>query len=190
MHRLFFVAKRFALGLSLLVSMGAAQAALDIGEVAPDFTVPASLSGNTITFTLSQALRKGPVVLYFFPAAFSVGCSIEAHAFAEAIADFESVGATVVGMSGDDINTLVKFSMQDCRGQFVVASDQNKTVMKSYDAVMASHPDFANRISYVIAPDSTVIYQYTSLNPGSHVKKVLAAVREWVTAHPTTAKKP
>lgn len=176
--------------LAAVLSASSAHAALDIGEAAPDFTVPASLQGKTFEFTLSKALQKGPVVLYFFPAAFSVGCSIEAHAFAEVIADFEAQGATVVGISGDDIDALVKFSTQDCRGKFAVASDEAKTVMKSYDAVMASHPDFANRVSYVIAPDGKVIYQYSSLNPGIHVNKVLAAVREWTKAHAAAPRKP
>ena len=129
-------------------------------------------------------------MLYFFPAAFSVGCSIEAHAFAEAIADFDAYGASVVGISVDDIDALVKFSVQDCRGRFAVASDEGKSVMKQYDAVMASHPDFANRVSYVIAPDGKVIYQYSSLNPGIHVNKVLAAVREWAKQHGVAVRKP
>ena len=154
-------------------------AALDVGDAAPNFTVTAALGGKAFRFNLAESLAKGPVVLYFFPAAFSVGCSIEAHEFAEAIGRFEALGATVIGVSSDDIETLGKFSVQACQGKFPVASDQNQQVMKSYDAVMALRPDYANRISYVIAPDGKVIYNYQSLNPSRHVEKTLAALKDW-----------
>src|SRR5476649_756875 len=98
-----------------------AYAALDIGDAAPDFTTPAALGGKVYQFSLADSLKKGPVVLYFFPAAFSVGCSIEAHEFAEAIPKFEAMGATVIGVSSDDIDTLGKFSVQACQGRFPVA---------------------------------------------------------------------
>src|SRR6476469_9657578 len=111
-------------------------AALDVGDAAPNFTAQAALGGKAFKFTLADSLAKGPVVLYFFPAAFSVGCSIEAHEFAEAINRFEALGATVIGVSTDDIDTLGKFSVQACQGRFPVASDNTQSVMKSYDAVM------------------------------------------------------
>ena len=123
------------------------------------------------------------MVLYFFPAAFSVGCSMEAHEFAEAIDQFQALGATVIGVSGDDIDTLGKFSVQTCQGKFPVASDNTQSVMKSYDAVMLLRPEYANRISYVIAPDGKVIYNYQSLNPMRHVEKTLAALKDW-SSHP------
>ena len=156
-----------------------AWAALDIGEKAPDFSVPAALAGTQFKFSLSESLAKGPVVLYFFPAAFSPGCSAEAHEFAEAIGKYEALGATVVGVSTDDIETQVKFSMQSCQGKFAVASDSGKTVIKSYDAAMMALPDYANRVSYVIAPDNSIVYYYQSLNPSKHVEKTLAALRDW-----------
>ena len=131
------------------------------------------------SFQLSDSLAKGPVVLYFFPAAFSVGCSIEAHEFAESMAKFEALGATVIGVSSDDIDTLGKFSVQACQGRFPVASDSTQAVMKSYDAVMQTRPDYANRVSYVIAPDGKVVYNYQSLNPSRHVEKTLAALKDW-----------
>ena len=131
------------------------------------------------TFKLSDSLAKGPVVLYFFPAAFSVGCSIEAHEFAESMAKFEALGATVIGVSSDDIDTLGKFSVQACQGRFPVASDSTQSVMKSYDAVMQTRPDYANRVSYVIAPNGKVVYNYQSLNPSRHVEKTLAALKDW-----------
>ena len=131
------------------------------------------------SFKLSDSLAKGPVVLYFFPAAFSVGCSIEAHEFAEAITRFEALGATVIGVSSDDIDTLGKFSVQACQGRFPVASDSTQSVMRSYDAVMQTRPDYANRVSYVIAPNGKVLYNYQSLNPSRHVEKTLAALKDW-----------
>lgn len=156
-----------------------AWAALDVGDAAPDFTTSASLGGKPYRFSLADSLTKGPVVLYFFPAAFSAGCSIEAHEFAEATAKFEALGATVIGVSGDDVDTLNKFSVQACQGKFAVASDESKTIIKAYDAAMQNRPEYANRISYVIAPGGTVFYNYMSLNPVRHVEKTLAAVRDW-----------
>jgi peroxiredoxin Q/BCP len=154
-------------------------AALDVGDAAPNFTVQAALAGKVYKFTLADSLAKGPVVLYFFPAAFSVGCSLEAHEFAEAIGKFEALGATVIGVSSDDIDTLSKFSVQACQGRFPVASDNTQAIMKSYDAVMALRPDYANRISYVISPNGKVLYNYQSLNPSRHVEKTLSALKEF-----------
>lgn len=168
--------------MSALLASGlssAAWAALDVGEKAPDFSVPAALAGKQYNFSLAETLAKGPVVLYFFPAAFSAGCSAEAHEFAEATAKFEALGATVVGVSTDDIETQVKFSTQACQGRFAVASDAGKTVIKSYDAAMMLMPDYANRVSYVIAPDHSIVYYYQSLNPSKHVERTLGALRDW-----------
>ena len=162
-----------------LVIAQPARAALDIGEKAPDFSAQAALNGQQFKFSLSESLAKGPVVLYFFPAAFSAGCSAEAHEFAEATEKFAALGATVVGVSTDDIDTQVKFSMQACQGKFAVASDSAKTVIKSYDAAMMILPDYANRVSYVIVPGSSIVYNYQSLNPSKHVEKTLAALRDW-----------
>jgi peroxiredoxin Q/BCP len=155
-----------------------AAAALDIGEPAPKFSAPAALDGKPFTYSLGDALKKGPVVLYFFPAAFSTGCSIEAHAFAEAIEDFKAVGATVIGVSTDDPETLAKFSSQSCQGKFPVASDETRAISKSFDALMQTRPEYANRISYVISPTGAIAFYYQSLNPAKHVEKVLAAVKE------------
>lgn len=166
-----------------LISLGfplAAHAALDIGDKAPDFTAEAALAGSVYRYSLAESLKKGPVVLYFFPAAYSEGCSVEAHYFADAVAQFNALGASVVGVSGDDIETLSKFSVQACQNRFPVASDQNQAVMKSFDAVMQTRPEYANRISYVIAPNGSIVYHYMSLNPTKHVEKTLAAVRTWI----------
>jgi thioredoxin-dependent peroxiredoxin len=163
----------------------AAPAALDVGERAPDFTLPAALDGKTFSYSLRASLSKGPVVLYFFPAAFTEGCSIEAQQFAQAVAQYEALGATILGVSGDDIETLSRFSTQVCRGKFPVASDSSKIVMKAYDATMKSMPDFATRVSYVIAPGGSIVYHYLSLNPSKHVENTLAALRTWSLGQPS-----
>ena len=165
----------------MMLCFGAATpalAALDVGEKVAPFTAPAALAGKPFTYSLSQALAKGPVVVYFFPAAFSVGCSIEAHAFADAIDQFAAMNTTVIGVSTDDMETLSKFSNQACQGKFPVASDETKTISKSFDAIMQTRPDYANRISYVIAPNGAVVSYYQSLNPFKHVEKMLAAVKD------------
>ena len=159
-----------------------AQAALDIGDTAPKFTANAALGGKTFKYSLAEALAKGPVVLYFFPAADSNDCSIEAHAFAEAIDKFQALGATVIGVSADDIGTLAKFSVRSCQSRFPVASDEGKTVINGFDALMQTRPDFANRLSYVIAPDGKVAYYYQNLNPDKHVERTLNALKALPTA--------
>lgn len=161
-----------------------AQAALDVGDKAPDFSTVAAKAGKSFQFSLSEALSKGPVVLYFFPAAFSDGCSIEAHAFAEAIHEFEALGATVVGVSRDDISVLSRFSVQACNGKFPVASDETLSIAKSFDATMQHRADYANRVSYVISPAGRVTYSYLSLDPSRHVGNTLAALREWKQRQP------
>jgi len=162
-----------------------AVAALDIGEPAPQFTATAALGGKTFRYSLADALAKGPVVLYFFPAADSADCSIEAHAFAEAIDQFAALGATVIGVSADDIDTLAKFSVKSCQSRFPVASDEAKTVIEGFDALMQTRPDFANRLSYVIAPSGRVAYYYQNLNPDKHVERMLNALRALPKATPS-----
>ena len=158
---------------------GPAIAALQVGAAAPDFTAQASLGGKEFSFSLADALKKGPVVLYFYPAAFTKGCTIEAHDFAEAMPQFAALGATVIGVSHDNIDKLDKFSLTECRSKFPVAADPNETVIKSYDAVLAEHPEYANRTSYVIAPDHSVLLSYTDMNPDKHVELTLATVKKW-----------
>ncbi len=173
------VASAAALALSFLFASAPAQAALDVGDKAPDFAIDSSLGGNVSKFKLSDALKKGPVVLYFFPAAFSVGCTIEANKFAEATDEYNNLGATVIGVSHDDIETLKKFSTTECRNKFAVGADVDQNVMKSYDAVLALKPDYANRTSYVISPEGKIVYQFTSLNPLRHVANTMAALKGW-----------
>ncbi len=173
---------------SVVVALGCqgVQAALDLGEAAPKFTTQAALAGRVLNYSLAEQLAAGPVVVYFFPMSFSEGCSIEARQFAEAIDSFKAVGATVIGISRDDIESQKKFSMTECRGKFPVAADVDQSIMKSYDAVLASRPEFANRISYVVTPDGKVLYQYTSLNPAKHVQNTLTALKAWRQKFPST----
>src|SRR6202008_3958226 len=98
-------------------------AAIKPGDVAPAFTAQAAVGGEGFTFSLADALKKGPVVLYFFPKAFTKGCTAEAHDFAEAAEKYKEAGATLIGMSADDIDTLHKFSTQECSAKFPVAAD-------------------------------------------------------------------
>ena len=177
--------RKLAIVTTILGSLvaGSAVAALAVGATAPDFTAQASLGGKEFTFSMADALKKGPVVLYFYPAAFTKGCTIEAHDFADAMDKFAALGATVIGVSHDNIATLDKFSVSDCRSKFPVAADPDETVIKEYDAVLAKAPAYADRTSYVIAPDHSILLSYTDLNPDKHVELTMAAVRKWRDAH-------
>lgn len=164
----------------LLAGMSpSALAALKVGAQAPDFSTDAALAGKATRFTLSQTLKNGPVVLYFYPKAFTSGCTIEAHNFAEATEKFTALGATVVGVSNDDIETLKKFSVEACRNKFMVAADGGAQIIKKYDASLMMMPNTADRISYVIGPDGKVVYVYSSLSPDNHVENTLKAVQQW-----------
>jgi peroxiredoxin Q/BCP len=186
LNRSFSLPRRSALRLfSGLFSVGAmtwthpSHAALAVGAAAPDFTLQAARGGQPFGFSLAEALTKGPVVLYFYPKAFTSGCTVEAHAFAEATPKFEALGATVVGVSNDDIETLKKFSVEACRNKFAVAADEGAKVIKSYDAGIALMPRMANRISYVISPEGKVLLAYDSMSADGHVGATLKAVEAW-----------
>ena len=157
-------------------------AALPNGAKAPDFTTEASLAGKPFKFSLADTLKQGPVVLYFYPAAFTPGCTKEAHDFAEATDKFKARGATVIGISHDKIDTLNRFSVSECRNKFAVAADTDGSIMKAYDAVLPIKPDYANRTSYVIASSGEIAYSYTALDPDKHVSNTLAAVEKLKTA--------
>ena len=166
--------------LAALVLMGAvtpAAAALKIGDAAPDFTAPATWGGKEFTFHLKEALKKGPVVVYFYPAAFTKGCTIEAHDFAAAMPDYRAAGASVIGVSHDDIATLDKFSVSECQSKFPVAADASRAVMKSYDAALGFLTPYADRVSYVVGQDGRIVFAYRNLNPDRHVAGTLKAVR-------------
>jgi peroxiredoxin Q/BCP len=170
----------FALALATLPL--AAQAALPVGAKAPDFATQVSLAGKAMPFSLKAALKKGPVVLYFYPAAFTKGCTIEAHDFAEATDDFKKLGATVIGMSGDNIEKLNQFSVSECRNKFAVGSATAATIA-AYDVIMPKNPAMSDRTSYVIAPDGKVIFAYSAMDPSGHVTGTMDAVKSWAAQH-------
>jgi peroxiredoxin len=159
------------------------HAALPRGTRAPAINTRAALAGQEFQFSLQDALQKGPVVLYFFVSAFTPRCNTEAHEFAEATDRFQELGATVIGVSRDDIDTLKRFSVSEGRNKFAVASDTDGRIMKAYDAMQESHPGYASRISYVIAPTGEIIYSYTAMNPVGHVSKTMAALNKWKLEH-------
>lgn len=172
------------LTMAALALSAPALASLKTGAKAPDFTLQAAMAGQVFSFSLADALKKGPVVLYFYPAAFTKGCTIEAHTFADAIDQYKQLGATVIGVSHDPIAKLQAFSTSECRSKFAVAADTDESVIKSYDAVFPDHPQYANRTSYVIAPDGTILYTFTDVsNPQLHVRNTLDALKQYQAAH-------
>ena len=156
-----------------------AAAALRPGDAAPDFAAQASLGGKEFTFSMAEALKKGPVVVYFYPAAFTKGCTIEAHDFAAAMPQYLALGASVIGVSHDNIATLNKFSVSECQSKFPVAADTNRNIMKSYDAVLIGILPMADRTSYVVSPAGKIVYAYTALDPDQHVTNTLNALKAW-----------
>jgi peroxiredoxin Q/BCP len=160
-----------------------AFAALKPGAAAPAFKTQATLAGHPFTFELAAALKSGPVVLYFYPAAFTSGCTVEAHEFAEATEKFKALGATVIGVSHDAIDTLNKFSVSECRNKFAVASDADLKIAKAYDAQLL-FTSYSNRTSYVITPDNKILYAYSAMNPDKHVQNTMAAVAKWRSEQP------
>lgn len=169
------------LGLSLSVLPVQGIAALNQGAKAPDFTLTAAQAGKEFNLSLKQTLRNGPVVLYFFPAAFTPGCTMEAHLFAEANGQFNQLGARVIGVTAGNIHRVAEFSRSECRDKFAVAADPGAKVAAQYDATMQG-PDgkpLSNRTSYVIAPNGTILLSYTDSKPQAHIEKTMAAVRAW-----------
>ena len=162
---------------SLLSTPITALAALKAGDAAPPFKTPAAVAGQAFDFDLSAALKKGPVVLYFFPKAFTKGCTVEANAFAEATPQFAALGATVVGISHDDIDTLKRLSREECRDRFAVGSDPAARTIKAYDAGSLL-PGMASRISYVIGQDGRIAFTHQGSNPLRHVEETLKAVQQ------------
>jgi peroxiredoxin Q/BCP len=158
-----------------------ASAELKTGSAAPDFTAQAAVGGKDFTFKLSDALKRGPVVLYFYPKSFTRGCTLEAHQFAEAAESFEAAGATLIGMSHDTIETQRKFSTEECRDKFPVAADPDLAVIHAYDVVSArirpSGESVSDRVSYVIGPDGKILYTYIDSAPDKHVSNTLEVVQ-------------
>ncbi|MFC0685972.1 peroxiredoxin [Novosphingobium clariflavum] len=169
-----------AAAMALVVSAGAADAALPVGAKAPVFSTQGAKGGKVMSFDLKAALKKGPVVLYFYPKAFTQGCTLEAHAFADATDDFAKLGATVVGMSNDDLPTLQKFSTEACRDKFTVAVAA-PAVIKAYDVALkreGAPAGMTDRTSYVIAQNGKIVMVHSDLDYRDHVKLTLAAVKK------------
>ena len=157
---------------------GPALAELRKGDTAPAFTAPAYLAGEAFTFELGDALKKGPVVVYFFPAANTPGCNVEAALFSQAVDKFKAHGASLIGVTAGNVDQLAEFSSntETCAGKFPVAADTGAKIAAEYDAVLDRKPEWADRTSYVIGSDGTVAAVYSDLNPNRHVREMLAAV--------------
>src|SRR5439155_17071709 len=158
------------------IAVTPATAELKVGEKAPDSTTPGAVGGKEFKLHLADQLKRGPVVLYFFPKAFTSGCTAEAHAFSESIGDFKKAGAEVIGMSADNLATLKDFSVKECRSAFPVATATPAT-QKAYDVAWAAHPGITTRTSYVIDKKGKVVMVHDDLDFSQHVAKTLAAVR-------------
>lgn len=155
------------------------SAALKRGEKAPSLVTQGALAGRTFTFNLQNELRKGPVVLYFFPKAFTQGCTLEANAFAEATAEFKAAGAQVIGLSADDVPTLQRFSREECRDSFAVAQATPATI-RAFDVAFTREgkdTGLSDRTSYVIAQDGTITMVHSDLDWREHVSRTLAAAK-------------
>ncbi|HZU50615.1 MAG TPA: peroxiredoxin [Sphingomicrobium sp.] len=158
------------------IAVSPALGALKVGEKAPDFTTMGAVGGKEFKLHLAEQLKKGPVVLYFFPKAFTSGCTAEAHAFSASIDDFKKAGAQVIGMSADNLQTLHDFSTKECRSAFPVAT-ASPEIQKAYDVAWAAHPGITTRTSYVIAPTGKIVMVHDDLDYSQHVAKTLAAVK-------------
>jgi peroxiredoxin Q/BCP len=189
--------KDLFLGLALSVLVGLPVfAALKVADKAPDFSARASLAGKEFNFSLQDALKKGPVVVYFYPSAYTKGCDLEAHTFAQEKEKFDAAGATIIGVSADSIARLDVFSADPeyCAGKFPVASDVDHKIAASYNltvnalkagakdvrGVELDH-DFIERVTFVIGKDHKVIATLSStedkLSPDQHVEKALSIVQ-------------
>ena len=190
--------KKLLLGLALTTVFAApAFAALKVGDMAPDFSATASLGGKDFTFKLNEALKKGPAVVYFYPSAYTGGCDLEAHTFAENHEKFEAVGASIIGVSADNLERLNQFAADPnfCAGKFPIASDESLAIAKSYDlktspgkagqkdvrGVEIGH-GFIERITFVVGKDHKIVAVMSStddkITPDQHVDKSLAIVQK------------
>lgn len=153
-----------------------AAAALPVGAKAPDVVTTGAMGGEAFHLHLASELKKGPVVLYFYPKAFTQGCTLEARAFSEARDEFRKAGAQVIGLSGDDLATLKRFSVEECRSAFPVAT-ATPQIIAAYDVALKDRPTLSNRTSYVIAPDGRIVFVHSEMDWSEHVSKTLAAVK-------------
>jgi peroxiredoxin len=169
--------RKLLIGLAAASMAVPAWSALPVGAKAPDFTTTGAIAGKPFKLHLAEQLKHGPVVLYFFPKAFTKGCTLEAHAFSDAEKDFRKAGARVIGLSADNLPTLKKFSVEACRNAFPVAT-ATPGVIRAYDVKLKQNPAMTDRTSYVIAPDGRITFVHSELNWSEHVTKSLAAVND------------
>ncbi|EKJ5694308.1 peroxiredoxin [Salmonella enterica] len=170
--------------LFLALTSFVASAALKEGDMAPDFTLQGALAGKPVTFSLHEELAHGPVVLYFFPVAYSKGCTLEAHDFAEATDDFKKLGATVIGVTSGNLEQVAKFSELECRNKFAVAADPGASVAGKYHTLLhINGKTLSDRTSFVIAPDGKILLSYTNRNPDEHIEKTMDAVKKYSESH-------
>ena len=168
--------RKLLTGLAAISLSFPAHAALQVGAKAPDFITTGAVGGKPFRIELKDQLRNGPVVLYFFPKAFTSGCTAEAHAFSEAVGDFKKAGARVIGMSADNLDTLKKFSVEECRSAFPVAT-ATPEMIKAYDVALKQKPSLTDRTSYVIDRKGRIAFVHSDLDYSQHVAKTLAAVK-------------
>ena len=168
--------RKLLTGLAAISLSFPAHAALQVGAKAPDFITTGAVGGKPFRIELKDQLRNGPVVLYFFPKAFTSGCTAEAHAFSEAVGDFKKAGARVIGMSADNLDTLKTFSVEDCRSAFPVAT-ATPEMIKAYDVALKQKPSLTDRTSYVIDRKGRIAFVHSDLDYSQHVAKTLAAVK-------------
>jgi peroxiredoxin Q/BCP len=175
--RVIALASAAAVAMSALAAV-AAHAALDTGATAPEFKATAYLAGEKYDFDLDKALKKGPVVVYFFPAAFTAGCQIEAHLFAESADKFKAEGATILGVTAGNVDRVGEFSKDTryCSGKFPIAADTDGSIAKLYASSLVFKPGWSGRDSYVINKNHKIVLSYSDLKPDDHVNKTLAAV--------------
>lgn len=156
-----------------------ATAALKPGDQAPAFSAPAFLAAQPFTFTLAEALKDGPVVVYFFPAAHTPGCNLEASLFSKAVDEFKTHDTIVIGVTAGNIDELAEFSEDTryCGGKFAVVADEGAAIAADYDALMEKRPEFSSRTSYLIGSDGNIAAVYSDSNPSRHVREMLNAAK-------------
>ncbi|MGN6529044.1 MAG: peroxiredoxin [Burkholderiaceae bacterium] len=187
-----------ALALAGALAAASAHAALAEGDAAPDFHAPAALAGKAVPYSLADALRHGPVVVYFYPSAFTSGCNLEAHAFASHADEFAAAGASIVGVSLDDIGRLERFSADPdyCAGRLPVASDADGRIARAWGVAVRAGAHgrrdtrgdeiahgFAQRSTFVVGRDGRVAAAFDGLSPVDNVAQALATVQRLAAAH-------
>jgi len=170
-----------------------ALAALKSGDMAPDFTAQASMAGKAFSYSLADALKKGPVVVYFYPSAYTEGCNVEAHTFSERRGEFDKVGATIIGVSLDSIARLNDFSADPkyCAGKIAVASDADGKIAAAYNLKVSTAPapvpdsrgvmidhGFAERTTFVVTPDRKIVATIGGATPTANVEAALKTVQQ------------